>query len=1008
MWGGDAVSQNPTVCAGGYLTGTEVMNDMSTAPGQREGGNFNLFSTTPPGGTLNIIPAASNEDFIFSGFDASYSSYTIYYDRGPGYYVTYDVSGSAPTVTLSSPSPSNVCTGDNVVVEITLSGTGGNWNVQLDGTPSGSQTYSLSSSNSGDTHFFTYALNSDATFEISSVVDLSGSGCEVTTSNLPDPLSFTVEPDPTPQLTSGTGVCSSDNLDIILDNSESGIEYYVVYDDGTTASEVSDTRWTGDGGSHLFPSINEGTGEYYIAADGCNGEVMMNGGPFYISSSPSSNPSISSTSPACPGSDLNVDYTEGSDVRYYLLRNGSPTGAYKDGNNGTITFGGLSTPGTYTIEADRNGCSVLIGGSFVIQASPSVFNLSANKTSYCAGASPTGVQLSLDGSESGIEYQLQHDDGSGYTNVASPINGDGNLLSPASWSDLTEGSYRVIATSTAGCTTTMSGIPVIVESNPPTATITTSTPNSRCEGTSVDFYINVSLTGTQPFSFEITNNIGDAPITVNNNNNDTYSFQVNPSSNVTYTLTNLVDGSGCNPVTNVGQVQFYVRPNPVFTFEASPNPVTTSGGTSSTSVCAGSQVTLGANVSNTSGPYDYFWSNSLGTTQFVSFYPNTTRTYYATVENEYGCTTTRQIDVVVNSLPIVDFEPENGDYEVCANGGSVELIPVAPNTAGDFTGTGVSGNFFNPSVAGVGRHPITYSFTNTTTGCENSITKDIDVNPVPNVNAQGNQTDYCDGAGVVDIYGYPQNSNGIWTIVGGSRPWFGDGGDGTAQLDVDQALNLTGGGSFNLVYQYTDPTTGCIGQDILTVNIHPNLADELEFEYRSTTAAPTDPWLPFPAGDLPMCQTGDVINLRGIFDGTGTTVGDGIFTGPGVTDTGAGTAEFDPSVAGNGNHTITYTYTDPVTTCTGTITHTIQIGTTLEFPGLNSLYCAADGPVNVYGDEVPSSGISGTLEIFDNTNPAIPVPIYTQSGNSAAIPFSFDPSTEGAGDYLFRFTYNDG
>ncbi len=999
-----------TVCAKGYLTGKEVLDAMGLpgGGGVRSGGTFVVTSTVPDGGqstiTIDDGSTSTNEDDIFTGFDSFYTSYTIQYNNTPkSNSITYFVSGTAPAVTLSTPDPSTICEGEQVDINFTLSGATGDWEVQLeDGTST--ITYTVNAV-SGSPNTVTYTLDSDATIEITSV-EANGGGCAMDPADLPSPISFTVLPDPSSKTVTGTSVCDPASLnDITLFNSDSGVEYYIVYNDGSTTSEVSGTRWTGDGGDHIFTGINEGPGEYYVVALGCHGEEKM-GGSFYISTPPATTPTISSSSPACPGSDLTIDNTEGSDVQYYLLRNGVRTGAYRNGNNGTITFGNLTTPGTYTIEAERHDCVVTIPGSLEIQALPAFFELSANKFSYCAGTVPTGVELTLDGSESGIQYQLQRDLGSGYTDVGSPVTGDGG---PLTWVNVTEGTYRVVASTTAGCSIIMNGRPTIEEATPPSAVITTSTPNSRCEGASVDFNINVTLTGTQPFSFEITNNAGDPPIVVNDLYSNTYTISVDPSTDVTYTLTNLTDASGCDPVMDVGRVQFYVRPNPVFTFDASPNPVSTVSGNSTTSVCVGSEVTLDVNVSNTSGPFDYVWSNSLGTTKSVSFNPNETRTYSVTVENEYGCVATKEIEVVVNPLPTIDFEPDGGDYDICINGGTVELIPASPNTGGNFTGTGVTGNFFDPITAGVGRHDVTYTFTNTTTGCENSITKPLDVNPEPNVNIHINQTDYCYGDGSTTLNSIPQNSNGSWEIVGGTRSWFRDNGDGTATLEVDNAIDLTGGGTFDLVYHYTDPNTGCIGEDMLTVDLHPDLADEIDFEYRSSAAA-TYSWKAFPAGDLLFCQSNDPIDLRGIFDDTGLPIGDGSFSGPGVTNTGAGTAQFDPSVAGNGNHTITYTYTDPSTTCTGVVTHSIQIGTTLEFPGLNALYCASDGPINVYGDEVPSTGVSGTLEIFNNNNPASPSLLYTHSSNSSSNPFSFDPSTEGLGpgDYLFRFTYNDG
>jgi hypothetical protein len=51
----------------------------------------------------------------------------------------------------------------------------------------------------------------------------------------------------------------------------------------------------------------------------------------------------------------------------------------------------------------------------------------------------------------------------------------------------------------------------------------------------------------------------------------------------------------------------------------------------------------------------------------------------------------------------------------------------------------------------------------------------------------------------------------------------------------------------------------------------------------------------------------------------GTPAG-GVYSGPGVS-----AGMFDPAVAGAGTHTITYTYTDPLTGCTGSATNTVTV-----------------------------------------------------------------------------------
>lgn len=678
-----------------------------------------------------------------------------------------------------------------------------------------------------------------------------------------------------------------------------------------------------------------------------------------------------------------------TDVNYYLLRNNVRTGAeISPGTGGVITFGGLSLGGSYTVEAERNGCVRVMSGYLQIQATPQQFILSANKSSYCSGVANTGVELSLSGSQSNHTYQLQRDNGGGYVDYGDEVSGTGFALTPA-WQNVPEGTYRVVARTSAGCTNNMTGRPIIIETVPPSATITTSNPNSRCVGSSVDFYINVSLSGAQPYNFDIVNNIGEPVISESNYYSDTYSVQVNPASNVTYTLTNLTDASSCESETNVGQVQFFVRPLPVFNFDSSPNSIGDVGGISSTSICSGSPVTLEMNVSNTSGPYEYSWSHGLGNTRDVTFTPNQTRTYDAKVRNEYGCQDTKPVEVVVNPLPVIDFNLSTGSNEVCENEGTVTLIPVAPNTGGTFSGPGVTGNFFNPAIAGASLipHNISYTFQNTATGCASTITKPVIVHPEPNVSVLGNQTNFCADQLTGTLRGTPQNSNGSWLLAAGARPWFSDNGNGSATINITGALTDAGERSYTADYIYTDPTTGCVSDgNYLTFNVRSDLSDNVDFRLSGGGAIPAT-----------LCQDDVDINLEAFFVNSGAVIADGTFSGPGITDNGNGTAIFSPDDAGTGIHIINYNYTDPVTQCTGSASHSIQIGTTLTLHGLNPIYCKEDAAFQIYGDPGP-----GTLEIFFETEI---IARFIQSNNSSTNQFTITPSADDWESGAYRAVY---
>jgi hypothetical protein len=94
--------------------------------------------------------------------------------------------------------------------------------------------------------------------------------------------------------------------------------------------------------------------------------------------------------------------------------------------------------------------------------------------------------------------------------------------------------------------------------------------------------------------------------------------------------------------------------------------------------------------------------------------------------------TSNIITMVVNSKPTVIFNlPANIDT-LCSNMSYVTITGASPAN-GVFSGVGVTGNIFNPSQAGVGIHPITYTYTVPSTGCSDSVTRNITVVDCTNV-----------------------------------------------------------------------------------------------------------------------------------------------------------------------------------------------------------------------------------------------------------------------------------
>lgn len=219
----------------------------------------------------------------------------------------------------------------------------------------------------------------------------------------------------------------------------------------------------------------------------------------------------------------------------------------------------------------------------------------------------------------------------------------------------------------------------------------------------------------------------------------------------------------------------------------------------------------------------------------------------------------------VTGRPIVRFSGLSSTY--CEYDADVTLSG-AP-AGGVFAGMGIiPGNIFSPTTAGAGGpYLITYTYVDPATDCENIDSQYVDVLPTPAVTYSGLPGVMCIDASPVSLVGSP--SGGTFSGPGinlGNR--FTPGIAGV-------------GGPYAIVYEYTNPVTGCFNSDTqyVTVVALPTPAiSGLDFAY--CIDAPADSIIGAPAG--------------GTFSGIGML---GNF--------------FHPDVAGvGGPYSIQYTYTD--------------------------------------------------------------------------------------------------
>ena len=299
-----------------------------------------------------------------------------------------------------------------------------------------------------------------------------------------------------------------------------------------------------------------------------------------------------------------------------------------------------------------------------------------------------------------------------------------------------------------------------------------------------------------------------------------------------------------------------------------------------------------------------------------------THTITYTYSDANGCSRTVSDFVIVSDLPSVQLTLIDND--ACITDTQLTIGGGSP-AGGTYSGVTVSGNQFNPSVAGIGVHEIIYTFVDSE-GCENIATEDITVHALPVVDLVLVQAEAC-----IVLPGFTLSgespSGGTFSGIGVSGNYFD--------------ITVAGVGTHPVTYTYIDPLTGCEGiaqQDVIIYG---------------------EPVVNLFLQDREACYNEINVAL------SGATPAGGIFSGPGVTG-----STFDATLAGVGTHTITYTFSD-ANGCEGQASDQIEV-----FPetnlGLNVpvTECVNNTSVQLVSGTPTGGSYSGPGVIGDIFNPS--------------------------------------
>ena len=245
---------------------------------------------------------------------------------------------------------------------------------------------------------------------------------------------------------------------------------------------------------------------------------------------------------------------------------------------------------------------------------------------------------------------------------------------------------------------------------------------------------------------------------------------------ITYTYTDV------NSCTKSATKTIIVKPVPVATAQ-----------TSTPIICSGNTINLAGSSTGGSGTISsWAWTGSTGfnfsiqNPTVINATVAYTGTYSLVITDANGCSSVNStsVNILVNPLPVVSFGALNNQ---CVSSTSYSLTTGSP-VSGTYTGTGVTGSNFNASVAGVGIHTLTYSFT-TAAGCNSTATTNIEVYALPVVTMPNSYPSQC-------YEGSP------FPLTGGS-PLGGTYSGSFVNSNIFNPL-LAGPGTYPLVYTYTD------------------------------------------------------------------------------------------------------------------------------------------------------------------------------------------------------------
>jgi gliding motility-associated-like protein len=621
------------------------------------------------------------------------------------YTVTYTASSpagapcppsSSQTIVVNAPANA----GTNGTITVCSSDTPFNLFASLGGSPAAGGTWTSGGSPTGNT--FDPAVQSSGVFTYTVT---SPAGCPDATAT----VTVTVNTTPTPSSGSPINICSGQPLNL----SASG---------GTTYAWSGPNAYSGTGAS---PNVSNsatvamsGTYNVTVTSGTCSATTSQN-----VTVNPSPIPSSGAAINICAGQTINLSASGGTSYTW-----SGPNAYTATGSNPSLSNATTAMSGTYNVTVTDGACSATTNQNVTVNAIPTAS--SGSPVTVCEGQP---INLSASG---GTSYSW-----SGPNSFsASSQNPQVNTSATAAMA----GIYTVTVSNAAGCSSTAQQTVAVN----PIPIASTGSALTVCVGDA----INLSASGGTSYSWSGPNSFSASSQNPQVSTSATTAMQGNY--NVTVT-----DGNSC---TATAQQQVTVN---------APPPVSL---TPFSNICQlNSPIALGNNVGTVSGNWsgngvsaNSFNPSGLSGVVTLTFTPTAGQCLAAN-------TTTITVDAPI--VPTLSVSPTT----MCATDGAITLNTTQSGITGVWSGSGVSGNSFDPiGLSG----SITLTFTANAGQCANNNTINITVTAPTSVTLTP-LSPICDIAAPISLATTQSGVTGTWSGTGVSGNTFDPSGQsGTVTL----------------------------------------------------------------------------------------------------------------------------------------------------------------------------------------------------------------------------------